>query len=211
MAQLLLRVGHGCPFHCQECFKAMTTLPHTLFTLSSVYWGLVEAWVAFRERGSVEQTQDRNSRVLLVIFIGGGIYAATLITRRTSFLLPGSVGLHLLIGAIAIVFGTTFRLWSVLTLGRFFRTTVMIQQQHEVITSGPYRYLRHPSYTGILVNALGVGIGLGNWLALVILMVLVLVGLYQRIRVEEQVLSTALGQDYRAYMTRTKRVLPFIY
>jgi protein-S-isoprenylcysteine O-methyltransferase Ste14 len=61
------------------------------------------------------------------------------------------------------------------------------------------------------VNALGIGIGLGNWLALVILMVLVFVGLYQRIRVEEQVLSTALGQDYRAYMTRTKRLLPFIY
>jgi protein-S-isoprenylcysteine O-methyltransferase Ste14 len=189
----------------------MTTLPHSLFALSCVYWGLLEAWVWFRERGSVKQTQDRNSRILLVAFIGGGIYAATLITSRTSFVLPGTVGLHLLIGAILIVFGTTFRLWSILTLGRFFRTTVMIQQHHEVITSGPYRYLRHPSYTGILVNALGIGIGLGNWLALVTVMVLVFVGLYQRIRVEEQVLSTALGQEYQTYMTRTKRLLPFIF
>ena len=61
------------------------------------------------------------------------------------------------------------------------------------------------------MNALGIGLGLGNWLALVILMVLVFAGLYQRIRVEEEVLSAALGQEYQAYMTRTKRLLPFIY
>lgn len=182
-----------------------------LFELSAVYWGLVETWMLFRQLGSVERSQDRNSGVLLLALVGGGIYAASRIARMTSFLLPGSVSLHLLMGGLVILFGTSFRVWSIITLGRFFRSTVTIQAGHEVVTKGPYRHLRHPSYSGLLLNALGVGVGLGNWLGVLVLMPLAFVGIYQRIRVEEQVLSSALGEPYRVYMQHTKRLLPFLY
>lgn len=189
----------------------MKSFTSGLFQISTIYWALTEGWMLFRQRGSVKRSQDKNSGLLLLVFVAAGIFAASRIARRTSFLLLGSVSLHLLIGGIVIFLGTTFRLWSIVTLGRFFRSTVMIQERHEVITKGPYRYLRHPSYSGLLLNTLGVGIGLGNWLGILVLMPLAFAGIYQRIRVEEQVLSSALGEQYRTYMEHTKRLFPFVY
>ena len=141
---------------------------------------------------------------------GAAFISAILIERRTSFHSPGPEYLHDLIGAAVIVAGTGLRLWSIHTLGAYFRTTVMVRSDQTVVRVGPYRLIRHPSYTAILINLFGVGIGLGNWLAIVPLLGLGAAGLAYRIRVEEQALSTAIGEPYRSYMSETKRLIPFI-
>lgn len=79
-----------------------------------------------------------------------------------------------------------------------------------MIDTGPYRFIRHPSYTGALLAFVGFGCCLGNWMS--ILCVLPILGAFLwRMRVEERALIDALGEDYRAYMRRTKRLIPFIY
>ena len=65
-----------------------------------------------------------------------------------------------------MVGGVAFRLWAVLSLGRFFRVAVTTQDDHRLIERGPYRRLRHPSYTGALVTLFGFGLTIGNWLSL---------------------------------------------
>ena len=75
---------------------------------------------------------------------------------------------------------------------------------------GPYRLIRHPSYTGLLITLLGLGFIYANWLSLLVLMGCSLLGLSYRIHVEEHVLKAHLGERYQEYMRRTKRLIPFV-
>jgi protein-S-isoprenylcysteine O-methyltransferase Ste14 len=110
-----------------------------------------------------------------------------------------------------MLLGTWLRIWSVRTLGRFFRRTVMVQGVHRVIQEGPYRLVRHPSYTGFLVSTFGFALAFGNWLALIVLFSIVFLAFLQRIAVEESVLARELGEPYQAYMKQTKRLIPYFY
>jgi protein-S-isoprenylcysteine O-methyltransferase Ste14 len=116
-----------------------------------------------------------------------------------------------LASVVLIVLGAGFRLWSIVTLGRYFRAVVHIQEDHHVVRSGPYRVLRHPSYTGLLVALLGVALIFGNYLSAVVFFLLVLAGVLYRIRVEEKVLLTGLGDDYAVYMRETSRLVPGLW
>jgi protein-S-isoprenylcysteine O-methyltransferase Ste14 len=94
-------------------------------------------------------------------------------------------------------------------LGRFFTYDVAIHAGQTVIEAGPYRYIRHPSYTGGLVTLAGIGLALGNWAALLALLACAGTGYAYRMYVEEAALVAALGEPYKAYMLRTTRLLPF--
>ena len=85
-----------------------------------------------------------------------------------------------------------------------------IAPDQHVIEAGPYRLIRHPSYTGLLITLLGFGLSTTNWLSLLVLMGCVLIGLCYRIHVEERVLQEHLGQQYQEYMQRTNRLIPFV-
>jgi protein-S-isoprenylcysteine O-methyltransferase Ste14 len=114
-------------------------------------------------------------------------------------------------GEALFVAGLTLRLWAVVTLGRFFKVMVSIQEHHTVIRSGPYRVLRHPSYTGLLLLLAGLGLALGTWLGLLAIIVLPAVGLLVRIRVEESALLGALGEEYATYAAETRRLIPGVW
>jgi protein-S-isoprenylcysteine O-methyltransferase Ste14 len=79
-----------------------------------------------------------------------------------------------------------------------------------VIEAGPYRYIRHPSYTGALITVIGLGLALGNWVSFIAMLACISVGYAYRIHVEEAALVSALGQPYREYMSRTARLVPFV-
>lgn len=96
-------------------------------------------------------------------------------------------------------------------LGRLFTVNVAIAADHTLIDSGPYRTIRHPSYTGALLVFPGLGISFGNWLSLIIVVVPTSLAFMQRIAIEEAALTRALGDSYPRYMARTKRLIPGVY
>jgi protein-S-isoprenylcysteine O-methyltransferase Ste14 len=107
--------------------------------------------------------------------------------------------------------GLVIRWTAILTLGSFFNTRVAIHQDHRLIRTGLYRLVRHPSYSGLLLVFLGLGLSLGNWLSVAVVVIPFFAVLLYRIRVEESSLVEALGQDYVEYCKTTKRLLPGIF
>jgi len=116
-----------------------------------------------------------------------------------------------LVGFLLLALGLALRWWSILLLGRFFTIDVAVADDHRVIDTGPYRVIRHPSYTGIILGAAGFALCSGSYISASVIMIAVVLALMARIRIEERVLSAQLGDAYRQYMSRTKRLIPGIY
>ena len=114
-------------------------------------------------------------------------------------------------GCGLFVLGLTLRWYSIIYLGRFFTANVAIHSGHEIIDTGPYKRIRHPSYTGALLAFLGLALSLANWVSLAVVLVPILLAFSRRISIEENALASALGSPYTNYMRRTKRLAPFIY
>ena len=113
------------------------------------------------------------------------------------------------VGLVLVLLGIALRQWSVLTLGTFF--TVQVRSDQTVVDTGPYRWVRHPSYTAIVMSFVGIGVALENWLSLVVLIVVPSVGLVIRIRVEEKALLEALGEPYREFSATRARLIPKVW
>jgi protein-S-isoprenylcysteine O-methyltransferase len=107
--------------------------------------------------------------------------------------------------------GMALRLWAVLTLGRHFRTAVRILDDHKLVTRGPYRVLRHPSYTGDLLTVSGIGLAMGNWLSLAVIFGCVFLAYALRILIEEAALRARFGDEFKAYRKRTWAVIPPVW
>ena len=107
--------------------------------------------------------------------------------------------------------GILLRWWAIHCLGKFFTVNVAVHQNHKVVNTGPYMLLRHPSYTGLLMQILSVALAYQNVVSLFIIMVPTTYMLLRRIRHEERVLKRALGNDYRVYRQTTYTLVPFVY
>jgi protein-S-isoprenylcysteine O-methyltransferase Ste14 len=133
-----------------------------------------------------------------------------------SFLLPQASILWertslFFIGIALMLVGMAFRFYAMSVLGRFFTYDVAVHSGQTVIEAGPYRYIRHPSYTGALITLVGLGLALGNWAGLLALLACIGVAYTYRISVEEAALVAALGEPYKEYMRRTRRLIPFLF
>jgi protein-S-isoprenylcysteine O-methyltransferase len=154
-------------------------------------------------------SKDANSlRVLWIVIMLGvwlSIQARSLWPRAV---LPSwcfAAGLVLFAG------GMFLRWYSIIHLGRFFTVDVAIAADHQLVETGPYRWLRHPSYTGALLAFIGFGLVMRNWASLLLVTVPIFFAFLYRISVEERALTAALGERYRAYRKKTKRLIPFVY
>ncbi len=107
--------------------------------------------------------------------------------------------------------GLVVRIWAIVVLGKLFRMTVEVDARQKVVDSDPYRWVRHPSYTGILLLMVGLGLVYGNWPAPVILLVLPAGVLIHRDFVEEAVLTEVIGRTYTEYSAHTKRLVPGLW
>lgn len=112
------------------------------------------------------------------------------------------------LGLMLIPAGLVLREWAIIKLGRFFSRTVQVEWDHKIITDGPYRWIRHPSYTGMILIYLGIALAIGTWVGVLVTLGLVLSATVYRISVEEKVLLEAFGTTYRDYMKRTWRLFP---
>jgi protein-S-isoprenylcysteine O-methyltransferase len=114
-------------------------------------------------------------------------------------------------GTVLAAVSLAFRIAAIRALGRFFTATVQVQSEQRVIDSGPYRVIRHPSYTGALGIAVGVALVFHSAMGLALVAVLAIPAYVYRMTVEEAALSARLGPNYVEYMGRTKRLIPFVY
>ena len=159
---------------------------------------------------SVEQKYDKGSLRLIWMTIGAAntlaILAATFTKIPISHLMWVPMG-----GLILIVFGMIIRFISIISLGRFFTVDVSIRENHTIKQTGMYKIIRHTSYLGSLLSFIGFGISLNNWISLTVISVLVTCVMLYRIAIEEKALIKQFGHEYEAYMTRTYRLIPWIY
>jgi protein-S-isoprenylcysteine O-methyltransferase Ste14 len=112
------------------------------------------------------------------------------------------------IGLILLVIGIVLREWSIWTLGRYFTVRVQVSEEATLVTKGPYKNIRHPAYTGSLLTFVGISLAIGSWLGAIIALIVKLIAIEYRIRVEEDALEDAFGSQYEEYKKRTWKLFP---
>ena len=125
--------------------------------------------------------------------------------------LPGPRWVPAVLGLVVMWAGFALRFWSVRVLGRYFTVEVKVDSDQTLVDTGPYARLRHPSYTGLLVFYVGLGVALDSYLSLAAAVLLPLAAIVNRIGHEERMLLRELGEPYRRYSARTARLLPGIW
>jgi protein-S-isoprenylcysteine O-methyltransferase Ste14 len=158
------------------------------------------------QRGAFE----RGSMLLIGVTLGAGL----LLPIVVDVLGIGLYSIDLTEGLVALVVmlsGLGLRVWAAVTLGGYYTRTLMTTEGHKVITTGPYAWVRHPAYLGVILLWSGFGV-LSSSLPLALLFPVVFVAVYlYRISVEERMLVSELGDDYVQYQRRTHKLIPAIY
>jgi protein-S-isoprenylcysteine O-methyltransferase Ste14 len=174
-------------------------------------WALFEVVLRVREllQGKGGHAHDRATRVFIGLSVGAAIVLA--FWARTAVPLLRAPAAARVLGVVVMWLGLAVRAWAVVTLGGAFRTTVEVDPGQAVVTTGPYRWIRHPSYTGLLLVIAGFGLALGNWLSFAAGLVLPVPAIMRRIQVEEAELDRVLGDAYRSYRTTTTRLIPRVW
>jgi protein-S-isoprenylcysteine O-methyltransferase len=180
--------------------------------LLGLAYGLSEAGLGVlrRSRDDSVDADDSTLRVLwitILLSLGAAFFIAT----RVPAAAMTHPDLALWTGCLLFGLGLALRWYSIAYLGRFFTVNVAIHSRHEVVDTGPYKHIRHPSYAGALLALLGLALCLGNWICLAVVMLPVTWAFARRIVTEEHALANALGTPYTRYMQRTKRLAPYIY
>jgi len=167
-----------------------------LFTQGNVSAGIIE---------------DRKNRWVLWIFgiIGLLLIAMPAYADRKNFWIVGGETMRW-IGVLLFLGGGALRLWPVFVLGRNFSGLVAIQPGHVLVTTGPYRFIRHPSYLGLVISSLGWALAFRSGVGIVLTLCL-LPPLIARIHAEEKLLRDYFDTAYEAYSARTSRLIPGIY
>ncbi len=111
----------------------------------------------------------------------------------------------------AAVLGLALRTWAVLTLGSLFTMHIDIQKDHSIVTKGPFRIVRHPSYLGAFIMYVATIIFLHAWFSLIVAALVLPFAFLRRIHYEEELLEGGFGEEYEAYRRRVKRFLPGIW
>ena len=185
-----------------------------IITVSYWCWIAFEVWLVARERGKAKNnSQDQGSRNSIIVWWSIGIVVGIFAVPNllAQFIIRSNAKMLFLLGIVLIWAGILFRFWAVQKLGMFFRSKVEIQEEHRLVTSGPYRYLRNPSYTGTLITLLGFGIAVGNWLSLFVLLAAGFISFVRRIAIEDRALAERFGEAYEEYKKRTWALVPLIW
>lgn len=183
----------------------LTALLGLAFALSEAALGLFK-----RSRDDSIDADDRSLRMLWITNVLV-VFAGVIASYRVPHAAIGAARPLFWTGCALFGLGLALRWYSIYHLGRFFTVNVAIHSHHEIIDTGPYRLIRHPSYTGALLAFLGLALCLDNWVSLALIVVPTVLVFGYRISIEEHALANALGSPYTSYMRRTKRLIPYVY
>ena len=157
------------------------------------------------------EREDRANRWVLIAFsfVGLGIaFLPALTDRLDLWTLDGDQVRWL--GDVLFAVGNVLRLWPVFVLGHRFSGLVAIQQNHQLVTSGVYSRIRHPSYLGLIISTAGWALAFRSVVGLLLTAALVPI-LVVRMNAEEALLTTHFGAEYESYKRRTRRFVPGVY
>jgi protein-S-isoprenylcysteine O-methyltransferase Ste14 len=196
----------------------MATPPYVLTGPNIPFWVLFGLFAlgewATQLRSRLNQNGTRTDRggvvMVNVCVVGGQILGFGLAWwHRAEF----AVGVWPLfgVGLVLMTIGIFVRQWSIITLGRLFTVDVRVHSAQSVVDRGPYRWVRHPSYAGLIIFNAGLGLALSNWAALAMVLVLPTIGLVTRIRSEERALFAQLGDEYRRFADTRRRLVPGVW
>ncbi len=180
-----------------------------MFTLLFALWMALELFIGKLGLSAESIISDRGSALAVIITGVGAIALASSVSLRWPNPIEGEWVEWL--GLLVMAFGLLLRYGSIRWLGPMFTRFVQVLPDHKLVTNGPYRVVRHPAYTGLLIFFIGMGSALGDWLSLLFLTFIPPIGIIYRIKVEEQALLEAFGEDYKAYMRRVKGLVPFLF
>jgi protein-S-isoprenylcysteine O-methyltransferase Ste14 len=188
-------------------------------SLSIVWLVLYCTWIASeifiaistRTRKSSGNVRDRGTMILLWIVLFSTITAGIWISEARGSNLPG--GAHWLrsVSLLVLIAGLALRWSAILTLGKSFSSNVAIHATQRVLKTGLYRWMRHPSYTGLLLCIFAVALHTRNWISILIIAVPSTAAVLYRIHVEEVALREHFGQEYIEYSAITRRLIPGVY
>jgi protein-S-isoprenylcysteine O-methyltransferase Ste14 len=183
-----------------------------LFDFSYFVWIVSELFGAvliprLRQRGATRVKRDQGSGALVIATVFVSISIAFAFGYAGVGMLPDWI---FYLGIFLMFLGVLVRQYAIAILGRFFSLSVRIVEDHKVVEKGPYRLVRHPSYTGVLITFIGLGLAVQSLGALLVLLAVFGVSFGYRMYVEERTLLSELGQDYAGYMKRTKRLIPYL-
>ena len=154
---------------------------------------------------------DRGSMLVLWVTITASITATGFIKG----MLPSNMlmGAHWLkaVAVSILAIGLAIRWTAIITLGRSFSVNVAVHEDQHVLRTGLFRLVRHPSYLGMMIIFLAIGLSSRNWYGLLIMLLFPFAALLYRIHVEERALTDAFGEEYIDYSRSTRRLVPFIY
>jgi protein-S-isoprenylcysteine O-methyltransferase Ste14 len=187
-----------------------STLPRAIFFVVVVVWAFFEVRQSIRTRPEATVVPGGSRRPIAFAYVLG-VLGAVAIEHNLHGLTIHPAALATWGGLIIMSLGVVLRLWCFHTLGRYFTFIVQTSEDQPVITTGPYRVLRHPSYAALLLIFIGWGLVYDNWGSLVVLTVAVASGLVYRIGVEERALSRDLGGKYQTFAATRKRLIPFVW
>ncbi|AVA25335.1 protein-S-isoprenylcysteine O-methyltransferase (plasmid) [Rhizobium sp. CB3171] len=186
-----------------------------IWVLGVVAWYVIRYPFARRAK-RLRVIQDQRSQIetiglaaaLLGLAVVPGIYVATGIPRMADYPAHAwAVGVGTILSFAAMwVFRRTHK-----ELGKNWSITLEIREKHKLVCSGPYALVRHPMYTSFLLMGLGQAFLLSNWVVGLAGLLGFAILYFLRVDKEERMMLQHFGPDYRAYMDRTKRIIPYLY
>jgi protein-S-isoprenylcysteine O-methyltransferase Ste14 len=174
---------------------------------SEIIGALVLPRLRRHRAGTKLEIQDRRSGLVMVAGLIAAVYLAFGLSMAGIALLPDWLFYP---GIALIILGVILRQWSIALLGGFFSEQVSVQEGQTIIRKGPYRYVRHPSYTGAIMIFTGIGLAILSGGALFVLVLMSCIVYGYRIHVEEKALLSKFGDEYEAYRKETKMLVPFV-
>ncbi|MBK8815359.1 MAG: isoprenylcysteine carboxylmethyltransferase family protein [Methylococcaceae bacterium] len=176
-------------------------------------WIVAEVKLARSNRidhADLSEKEDRSQRILWITILVSLLFA---LIFKTLALIPIQIDYlpRQIIGLFLFAAGLALRYIAVHKLGRLFTTNVSIHNEHRLIADGPYRWIRHPAYTGLIMAMTGAGLAMGDYIAILILLAPTIGVFNYRIAIEEKLLINKFGQIYLDYSNQTKKLLPWVF
>jgi protein-S-isoprenylcysteine O-methyltransferase Ste14 len=185
-------------------------MAHTVLLVSVGAFSVGEFVQAFRSRRGATRVNVRAEALFRVMF-----FAGILMLPLGRAVAPGAViGGGVVLFAVGVVvgwLGLLLRWWSFVSLGKYFTVVLKTSSDQPVVERGPYRVLRHPSYSGLILAFVGAGLMVGNWISVVGGVFLVLIAVIYRLRLEERALVAALSDRYREFAAGRARLIPYVW